>query len=271
MGVRGAGYGTLIVRVLQLVALTAIIYWRKIPAAVPLKGFNGITLEFFRRYFVTAAPVLVNEVFWSLAITTINSIYAHISTEAAAAVNISATIEQIIFVVGIAMANAAATLVGNEIGAGNNEKAKLYGKRLIVLSVSSTIFLGLIIYTLAPWIVSFYQITDNTRFLALRTIRVMSLMMWNRAMMVMWVVGILRPGGDTRFTFFVDSVFVWILGVTAAYLGANVLGLPVYWVYLMVTSEELVKNVLCLFRFRSNKWINNLTRTEDTPAPEPVY
>ena len=270
LGVRGAGLGTLIVRILQLIVLMVVIYAQKIPAAAPLKRFKEITLPFIGHYFKTAAPVLVNELLWSLAITTINSIYAHISTEAAAAVNISATIEQIIFVIGIAMANSAATLVGNEIGAGNNEKAKLFGKRSLVVSLSLTIVFGLCIYALSPWIVSFYQISDHTRFLALRVIRTMSLMMWNRAMMVMWVVGILRPGGDTRFTFFVDGVIVWIVGVTAAYLGANVLELPVYWVYLMVTSEELIKNVLCLFRFRSGKWINNLVKRSDTVIPEPV-
>ena len=269
MGVRGAGLGTMIVRILQVVVLLTIIYWKKIPAAAPLRRFGEIKGAFISAYFKTAAPVLLNEVLWSLAVTTINSIYAHISTEAAAAINITSTIEQLIFVVGIGMGNAAATLVGNAIGAGEEQKARVYGVRSLVLSISITLLVGLTIFSLAPWIVSLYNITDNTRLLAMRTMRIMSLMMWNRATMVMWVVGILRPGGDTRFTMFVDGFFIWIIGVTAAYLGANVLALPVYWVYLMVTSEELIKNIACYFRFRSGKWINNLTRNEETVA-EPV-
>lgn len=268
MGVRGAALGTLIVRLLQLVVLVTIIYWKKVPAAAPLRNFGEIKGVFITTYFKTAAPVLLNEVLWSLAITTINSIYAHISTEAAAAVNISATVEQIIFVVGIGMANAAATLVGNAIGAGEEHKAKLYGLRSLVLSVAITVLVGLVIFSLAPWIVGLYQISEHTRLLALRTIRIMSLMMWNRSMMVMWVVGVLRPGGDTRFTMLVDSVLVWVIGVTAAYFGANVLVLPVYWVYFMVTSEEVVKNALCIFRFRSGKWINNLTHAAEEAVGE---
>ena len=269
LGVQGAGLGTLIVRSIQVAVLLVIIYTRKSPVAAPLKTFKDIDRAFIGQYFKTAAPVLINEIFWSLAITTNNSIYAHISTEAAAAINITATVEQIIFVVGIGMANAAATLVGNAIGAGEEHKAILYGKRSLIISVAITVLLGLCIFGLAPWVVTLYNISDNTRFLAMRTIRVMSLMMWNRATMVMWVVGILRPGGDTKFTLLVDSVFIWVVGVPAAYLGANILGLPVYWVYLMVTSEELLKNVLCFFRFRSGKWINNLTQKEEAIA-EPV-
>ncbi|MEE4193597.1 MAG: MATE family efflux transporter [Anaerolineae bacterium] len=270
MGVSGAGLGTLIVRILQLIVLLVIIYWKKIPAAAPLRNFGEIKGAFMTTYFKTAAPVLLNEVLWSLAITTINSVYAHISTEAAAAVNISATVEQIIFVVGIGMANAAATLVGNAIGAGEEHKARMYGLRSLVMSISITILVGVMIFAFTPWIVSLYNITDNTRYLARRTIQIMSLMMWNRATMVMWVVGILRPGGDTRFTMLVDSVLVWLVGVPAALLGANVLGLPIYWVYFMVMSEELVKNVLCFFRFRSGKWINNLTHTAEEPLGELV-
>jgi len=270
MGVSGAGVGTLIMSVLQLVVLLAIIYWKKLPAAAPLRNFGEIRGAFITKYFKTAAPVLLNEVLWSLAVTTINSIYAHISTEAAAAINISFTVQQVIFVVGIGMANAAGTLVGNAIGAGEEKKARTYGLRSMVLSISITILVGLVIFSLAPWIVSLYQITENTRLLAMRTIRIMSLLMWNRAMMVMWVVGILRAGGDTRFTMIVDSSIVWVIGVTAAYLGANILALPVYWVYLMVSGEEVVKNILCLLRFSSGKWINNLTRETDEPIVEPA-
>lgn len=270
MGVSGAGVGTLVVSILQLVVLLAIIYWKKIPAAAPLRNFSEIKGAFITKYFKTAAPVLLNEVLWSLAITTITAIYARISTEAAAAVNITSTVQQVIFVIGIGMANAAGTLVGNAIGAGEEHKARLYGMRSMVLSISITILAGFVVFSIAPWIVSLYQITDNTRFLALRTIRVMSLMMWNRAMIVVFVVGILRPGGDTRFTMLVDSILVWVVGVSMAYFGANVLVLPVYWVYFMVSSEEVIKNVLCLFRFRSGKWINNLTRKAEESLIEPA-
>ena len=48
-----------------------------------------------------------------------------------------------------------------------------------------------------------------------------------------------------------------------AYLGANVFHLPVYLVYLFVMSEEVVKWVLGLARYRSKKWINNLAAQVD--------
>jgi hypothetical protein len=44
-----------------------------------------------------------------------------------------------------------------------------------------------------------------------------------------------------------------------AYLGAFILHLPVYFVYLFAMSEEATKWILGINRYRSRKWINNLT------------
>ena len=74
------------------------------------------------------------------------------------------------------------------------------------------------------------------------------------------IVGVLRSGGDTRFSMFLDGVMMWIVGVPSALLGAFVFHLPVYWVYLMVMSEELLKFVLSLLRYRSKKWIHNVSQ-----------
>ena len=73
------------------------------------------------------------------------------------------------------------------------------------------------------------------------------------------VVGILRAGGDTRFSLFLDGIIIWIVGVPMAYLGAFVWDFPVHLVYLCVMSEEATKWVLGIRRYLSRKWINNLT------------
>ena len=77
------------------------------------------------------------------------------------------------------------------------------------------------------------------------------------------VVGILRAGGDTKFSMFLDGFIIWIVGVPLAALGAFVFHLPVYYVYLLAMSEEITKWILGLYRYRSRKWINNLANQVD--------
>ncbi|NWF63122.1 MAG: hypothetical protein HXY38_02345 [Chloroflexi bacterium] len=71
-------------------------------------------------------------------------------------------------------------------------------------------------------------------------------------------IGALRAGGDTRYALFMELFSIWLIGVPMAYLGAFVLKLPVYWVYLMVILEEIAKMIVSGRRFLSRKWIHDL-------------
>jgi Na+-driven multidrug efflux pump len=75
------------------------------------------------------------------------------------------------------------------------------------------------------------------------------------------VVGVLRSGGDTLFSFFLDGVVIWVVGVPMAFLGAFVLDLPVYGVYFMIMSEEILKFIIGLWRYFSRRWIHDLAQT----------
>ena len=74
----------------------------------------------------------------------------------------------------------------------------------------------------------------------------------------MLIVGILRGGGDTKFSLIVDIGSVWLVGVPMAFLGALYWRLPVYLVVALVATEELVKAGFGIPRVISKKWVNNL-------------
>ncbi len=74
-------------------------------------------------------------------------------------------------------------------------------------------------------------------------------------------IGIFRAGGDTRFALLLDGFIIWLVGVPLTAYGAFVLHLPVYLVFLLTMSEEIVKWSLGLWRFFSHRWIHNLAET----------
>ena len=73
------------------------------------------------------------------------------------------------------------------------------------------------------------------------------------------IVGILRSGGDTRYAFVLDILGMWIIGIPLGFIGAFYFHFPVYIVFFILNLEEIFKLVLGLIRFRSKKWIKNLT------------
>ncbi|MGB8983456.1 MAG: MATE family efflux transporter, partial [Anaerolineales bacterium] len=259
LGIQGAAVAAVIARFLECVALLTIIYRRKLPVAASFRELTGFDRVFFGRVIKPVLPVMLNELFWSLGITTYNVIYGHMGTQSYAAINIVSTIEQVAFVVFIGISNATAVLVGNRIGSGHQDEAYRYAGRSLGIGILGGILLGIALQFVKVPVLSLYKVSPEVIENAGRIINIVSLFLWIRVNNMTIVVGILRAGGDTRFSLFLDGIIIWIVGVPMAYLGAFVLHLPVYLVYLCAMSEEAAKWVLGIRRYLSRKWINDMT------------
>jgi putative MATE family efflux protein len=261
LGVRGAAIGTAAGWTLELVLLLIFIYTQKTPLAANPLTFFSFDMSFFIRVIKTALPAVVNELFWSLGITTYNAIYAHIGTDSIAAINVNATIEELAFVIFIGLGNACAVLVGNRIGAGKKDEAYEIVRRVVIMGVAFAMGVGLMVVLLRNAVVGLYDLSpsgeNNVRWLLL----VMACGLWIRMFNFSVFIGALRAGGDTRFALLMEICSIWLIGVPAAYVGAFVFHFPVYFVYLMVMLEEVAKAFVSGWRFRSRKWIHDLVNT----------
>jgi putative MATE family efflux protein len=148
LGVNGAAIGTAIGWVFEVLLLMTLVYALKTPLAVNPLTFFHFKRGFFFRVIKTVAPATANEVAWALGITTYNAVYACIGTDAIAAINVNATIEDMAFVIFFGLGNACSVLVGNRIGAGKSDAAYQYGKRFLTMSIISAVLIGLAIIPL---------------------------------------------------------------------------------------------------------------------------
>lgn len=258
-GVPGAAVALVIARAVECFAIVGYTYLAKSPAAATIRDFLRVDFRFIGKVMVPVLPIIANEFLWSMGITTYYVIYARMGTDSIAAMNIVSTIDQLALVILFGLTSATAVIVGNQIGAGNLEKAYLYGGRSLGLGAGIGVLLGILVVILSPAILSLYKVSPEVIELAQKTLIVASCFIWLRAMNAINIVGNLRAGGDTTYSLVLDGLIIWALGVPMAYFAAFVLDLPVYLVYLFVMSEELAKWILGLGRFVSRKWIHNLT------------
>ena len=262
LGVRGAAIGTASGWTLELVLLLILIYAQKTPLAANPLTFFSFDTAFFWRVLRTVWPAVANELFWSVGITTYNAIYAHIGTDSIAAININATIEELGFVVFMGLGNACAVLVGNRIGAKRKDEAFEIVRRVMILGIAFALGTGLVIFFLRDIVVRLYDLSPS----GVNNVRMLMLMMastlWIRMFNFTVFIGALRAGGDTRFALIMEICSIWLIGVPAAYAGAFIFHLPVYWVYLMVMMEEIAKAFVSGWRFKSRKWIHDLVNIE---------
>jgi putative MATE family efflux protein len=256
MGVIGAAVATCIARYLECGALLALVYARHTPAAARPRELFGADRIFVRLFLITTAPVILEEVAWSVGITVYNAIYARIGTASIAAVNIAATIEGLAFVAFIGLGNACAIMIGNRIGAGALADAAEYARRFLRIAILLGLAAGLFILIGSGPILSLYKIAPETQALAQSILFIMAAMLWIKSGNTVMIVGIMRSGADTRFAFIADVAPMWLVGVPLALAGAFVWHLPVFLVYPLVMCDECTKFAISLWRIRSMRWIH---------------
>lgn len=261
--VNGAAVSVLISRALECAVLLWLTYQRHIdglpsPAVVKLHDVHGLSLVFAWRVLKPVLPVALNELLWALGISIYSAVYARISTEAIAAVNIQTAIDGLTFVVFLGLGNACAILVGHQIGAGEESQAYRTAGRSIGLAILGGICMGVILVFISPTIISFYKVSPLAAIHARKLILVLAFFVWVRASNHTLIIGVMRSGGDTHYSFLIDVGGVWIIGVPMALLGAFVFHLPVYWVFCMLMADEVSKWFLGMWRYFSRRWIHNL-------------
>ncbi len=264
LGVRGSAIGATIARIIECALLLFVAYSTRSAAAASLRELTRFDVAFLANVLKNVIPVTLNEILWSLGISVYSLIYARIGTAAVAAVSIAATIEMLAFVPFIGLANSAAVLIGNRIGADEERHAFDYARRFMLLVIAVSILVGGAIFLSADPVLGFYKIDAATRHLARNVLTIMAFALIIKASNMMLIVGILRAGGDTRASALIDVSPLWLVGLPAAALGAFVFDLPVYWVFALTISDEACKVILASWRVFSKKWIRNLARQQQS-------
>ena len=260
MGIRGAAIGTLIARIVELIIV--LVYALKVDQKVrlfsenPLKKDPGISHDFS----VLATQILVQELFWAVSIPLQSAILGHLSSDAIAANSIATTFYQYLKVVVRAMASASAVMIGSAIGRGNMEEVKREGRTLSVIDLIIGAILGLILFLLHKPLLSMYSLTPEAYVMADQLLVLMAFLMVTMGYMMPVMNGILRGGGDAKFTLYVNMISTWAVVVSLSFMSAFWWKLPVVWVVFFSQSDQVFKAPIAFLRFRTYKWARKLTR-----------
>ncbi|MCK5683022.1 MATE family efflux transporter, partial [bacterium] len=258
LGVRGAAIATLCSRSLEVIFLISVLYATRNPIAGTLREFTDFSKTMVKKAFATAAPVVINEFGWGLGTVFFCVIYARMSTDAVASYNISDQAMNLSMVVIFGTCTACSTLIGNSIGAKDEEQAILNGKRFLFIGLITGIISGVVIILLSPFIPMLFNVPLSIKASSRNLLFFFGLIVTFKSLNFHLIVGILRGGGDTRFGMILDIGAMWGIGIPLACIGAFYWNLPVHFVYLLACTEEIIKIFFGLHRFRSRKWITDL-------------
>ncbi|MFI3250483.1 MAG: MATE family efflux transporter [Eubacteriales bacterium] len=273
MGVRGAAVGTLIARVLEIIIMIGHILWlKKSPDKFSLNLKRMVHPEWATivKFMQCSAPAIVNEGLWGLGTMVFPTIMGHMddSVEILAAYTLVGNIEKLIMVAGFGLAASAAIIVGRDIGTGENkESVKNTGMTLSLLGFCSgilsgglMIFVGVVI--IPPVFSPIFQLSVLTTEIAITMSILLGITMSLRTFNCVAVVGVMRGGGDVRVAAVIDVAPLWLVSVPLAYLIGVTLHMSIFWVYIAMSAEHVVKFLLGISRLCTTKWVKDLSTTK---------
>ena len=261
LGVRGAAIATLCARLVEF--LIAVIYMlffdRKLK--LRLREFFRFDKQLFFDLVHISTPVVINEVMWALGTSMQARPLGQLGTQVVTANSIVSIVQQLATVMVFGVAGAAAVLIGKAIGEGDMEEARNRGFTFKWLSVGVGVIVCVIIFSLRSVAVDFYNVSAEAKSFAYDMMLVTSIVGFFMSMSAVGIVGILRGGGDTKFSLNAEIFALWAVAVPVAYFTAFVLHWPPIFVYCMIKLDEPVKNVLIWIRLRGTRWLRDVTRS----------
>ena len=260
MGVRGAAVATVISRFVEAAInilwshrhRDEVLFTRRMWEGAPMG--KALFLDITRR----SLPLTANEALWCLGAATLNQIYSTRGITVMAALNITFVLSDLFTAVAFSMGTTIGILVGQQLGAGETERAVDTDRKLLVLEVMIAATIAVFLVALSGLFPRFYNTTAEVRGLASRLIRIVAVMLpldcfANGCYFTM------RSGGKTMVTFLFDSCFSWTVNVPVAWFLAHRTALPLTTVYFLSLATVLIKDIVGGVMVHKRYWVNTLS------------
>lgn len=253
MEIAGAAVGTVIARFFELIVIGGHFFFREKQVQYRIKDIFMSANDLLETYFKYSIPVLFSDLLLGVGNSMVSVIIGHISSSFVAANSIVAMVQRLCTVMTQGVGQAASVITGNNVGAGNIEKAYNESKTMLVLTTLLGFVTCGLLLIIGPIIIKQYNLTLETYNIAMQLIDAISFIVIFQVLQSVLTKGILRGGGDTKFCMKIDGTFLWLVSIPLGYLTGVVWGMPAFVVYVCLKLDWIIKVFVCLVRFKGKK------------------
>ena len=259
IGVAGMAVATVISQFLECFIIVGVLYLKKYPGAIPPRQMlktGGLGKMFLK----VALPLFANEFLWALSDSLYTMIYGHMGTNDMAAMVMTYPVQQFSVAFFTGVSSAASIMLGNCLGAGEEDKARRYAADFIYTGLVGALAVGAGILALSPFYFAAFNVAAEVKESAHAVVTIFSAILFIKVLNMIIGGGILRSGGKTKITMILDTAGGYLVGLPMGLLGMA-LSLRLEWVYLMLSSEELVRMIVGAVLTKRGVWIKNMTES----------
>ncbi len=266
MGIAGAGLATMISRMVEFCIAFIYVFFidRRLCFRFPdLLHSSKTLLKDFIRY---GAPVIAGWIVWAINNAFQGAVVGSMGANVTAAVSIYSNVYSMLNVVLSGVSSAVGIITGQLVGAGEVERVKNHARvvqlMLLVIGICGCIILNLI----KGWFIGLFNITEETGVIARQIMTSFSFLFIGTCIQGHALGSLVKPGGDTKFVFINDTIFVFCFVIPASALCRYVWHLEPWIVYTVLRSDEILKWPVAFWKINSFNWIKNLTRPQEETA-----
>lgn len=260
MGVAGSAWGTFIARAIQLLLMALFVIKKRSFIITRSNEIKQALSKFeIKRYSKLALPMMLHDSGWALGIFVYTLIFAMIGVQELAVMSMISTIEQTIFALFIGIAIASGTMIGHQLGAKSFNTAWQQAWTFILfVPILALIITPIIIILREPILALFPTFSFDALNMASQVLLVLAFALSIRVINFIGIIGVLRSGGDVKYSTFIDIFCMWCIGIPAAFICVKYYNFTLVEAYLVTLSEELIKVILVIARIHKKHWLKNM-------------
>lgn len=260
MGVEGAAIATLISRVAELIAVLIYVFVADKKLKLKIKDVLKLEKSYVKDYIKAGLPLIGSGGSWGIAMTVQTAIIGRLGAAAIGANAVAAPIFQVVSVLYTSSGNASSVLIGKTVGENDIPRVKKYAKKLQIMYIIIGLLSSAVLLLSRDLIISLYDVSAETAALSVTFINILAVTVIGSAYEAPCLCGIVSGGGDTRFVFKNDIIFMWCIVLPLSFLSAFVFKWPVAATFFILKSDQLTKCLVAIPKVNRFKWIKTLTR-----------
>ena len=259
LGVMGAAIGT---GVAMLITAVLMLYFllvkSKMLSLVGRPGSFKPKSDTISTAFKIGAPMGLQHLLMGGAYVVSTMIVAPLGTIAIAAHSLAITVESLCYMPGYGIAEAATTLVGQGIGAGQKLLTRSFARMSVGLGIAVMTVMGVLMWIFAPELMSLMSPVEEVIVQGTQVLRIEA---WAEPMFAAAIVanGVFIGAGDTIIPAIMSLVSMWAVRLTLAASLAPKYGLKGVW--MAMATELTFRGSIFLIRLFKGNWSEKLRVT----------
>ncbi|MBR1687486.1 MAG: MATE family efflux transporter [Prevotella sp.] len=255
-GVAGAALGTTVAVAITTLLMSYFLFFRSdILHLVGRPGSFRPRADVVRNAFRIGAPMGLQHLLMGGAQIVSTTIVAPLGNVSIAANTFGITVESLCYMPGYGIAEAATTLVGQGIGAGQRLLTRSFARLSVGLGMLMMTLMGVLMYVFAPELMSLMTPVEAIREIGAQSLRIEA---FAEPMFAAAIVcnGVFIGAGDTLKPAIMSLLSMWGVRLTLAALLAATYGLPGVWTAMAI--ELTFRGTIFLARLFHGGWMKKM-------------